>query len=252
MSRYSSVPTLNPAIMMPGKVTFDTPGGSVDGGRNGLGDGISINLTGGPIVTATMENCFIHEPEQFEYMGWLRARLNSGVRFVNVPLLTDWYGPFPIIDGVPTPTVEGIPHSDGSYFGDGAGYSQATVWGKVTEDAGQYAGILRLRIYNASRPLRHNDWFSIYHETKGWRAYSYWDVLERYDDGIETIVGTPSPYQEYRLALDIPLREAVTAGMRAEFARPRCVMKFPVGFSLPTEIEGFYEYRPTLRFTEGK
>src|ERR1044072_5542456 len=252
VSRYSSVPTLDIDFIMPGNVAFDTPGGGIDGGRNGMGDAISINLSGGPVVTATVANCFIHEPEQFEYIGWLRARMNSGVRFINVPLLNDWYGPFPIIGGVPTPIVKGIPHSDGSLFSDGSGYSQATVWGKVMEDAAQYAGILRMRVYNPARPLRHNDSVSIYHEVKGWRAYSYWDVLDRYDDGIDTVDGYDFPFQEYRLALDVPLREAVPAGTRTELARPMCVMKFPLGFPLTTDIKGFCESSPTLQFTEGK
>lgn len=251
MSRYTSQPTLSTEILLPSKMSFDTPGGGMDGGRNGYGEAITINLSGGGMLIGSYENCFIRDPEQHEYVNMLAARLNSGVRFINVPILTDWVGPFPILDGVaPTPIIEGIPHSDGALFLDGAGYSQATVWGEIVEDASLNAGSIRMRVFNPSRTLRHSDWFSIYHGVKGWRAYRYWEQTARYDDGVEVIAGTAVPFQEYQLAIEIPMREAVVAGTRVEFARPRCVMKFRAGFSLPWEVEGFYESSPSLQFSE--
>lgn len=250
MSRFTSQPTLNPDILLPNKMMFDTPGAGIDGGKNGFGESISIQLSGGPIVMGSYENCFVHDPEQHRYVNWLRARLNGGFRFINVPILTEWTGPFPVIDGVPTAIIGGIPHSDGSLFSDGSGHSQATVWGKVIEPAPLNSGTLRVRVYNAPRRFDMSDWFSINHETKGWRAYSYWDVLTNFDDGIEDFGGYTVGFQEYLIALDVPLREEVAAGVRIELARPRCVMKFPVGFTLPWEVEGFYMSSPSIQFTE--
>ncbi len=237
---FINQPTLAADFIMPESVKFDVPGNSIDGGRNGEGESISIELSGGGEVVATYSNCFIHDAEQHEYINWLGARLNGGVRFINVPVLTDWNGPFPVIAGIPTPIVGGIPHSDGAMFADGSGYSQATVWGELTEDAALNAGIISLRLYGASRPLRWSDWFSILHDAKGWRAYRYWQVLGQTNDSDPV----------YTIAITPPLRETASAGTRIEFARPRCVMKFAAGFTLPWEVQGFYESSPTIKFSE--
>jgi len=251
VATYLNQPTLEANFLAPVRTTYDVVGSSVDGGRNGAGEGQSIEMSGGGTVVATYEDCKIKDPEQYEYINMLGSRMNGGFRFINVPIITDWFGPFPRINKLPTPIVSGIPHSDGSYFDDGSGYSQATVWGQITADAALNAGIISMRVYGMSRPLRWSDWFSIYHEGgKGWRAYRYWDVLDRYDDGVETIEGTDVNYQEYRLALAPPLREAVTAGTRVEFARPRFVAKFRGDFTLPSVVEAFFVTQQSIQFSE--
>lgn len=250
MADYTGQPTLALDFMKPGKFLVDVVGGALDGGRNSLGQSISMDTSGGGFVIHTLSACFVQDREEHEYVNWLGARLNGSHRFINVPIKTDWMGPFPILDRWPVPIIGGIPHSDGSDHSDGSGYSQPTVWGQVMEAAALNAGLLHIRIYNPSRPLRWSDWFSINHDTKGWRAYRYWDVLNRYADGTETISGTVVPFQEYQLALAPPLREAVAAGTRIEFARPRCVMKFAPSFTIPWEVQGWWRSSPSLQFVE--
>lgn len=241
MAVYISQPTLAANLLAPVRTTYDVTGSSIDGGRNGMGEGQSIEMSGGGIVTAVYEDCKIKDPEHYEYVNWLGARLNGGFRFINVPIITDWFGPFPKIGRLPTPIVSGIPHSDGSYFDDGSGYSQATVYGEITEPAELNAGIIKMRVHGLSRPLRWSDWFSIYHPTKGWRAYRYWDVLARTDG---------SGYSDYTLAIAPPLREAVTVGTRVEFARPRFVAKFKSDFTLPSVVEAFFVTQQAIQFVE--
>ncbi len=202
-------------------------------------------MSGGGIVTAVYEDCKIKDPEHYEYVNWLGARLNGGFRFINVPIITDWFGPFPKIGRLPTPIVSGIPHSDGSLFSDTSGYSQATVWGEITEAASLNAGIIRLKVYGLSRPLRWSDWFSIYHPVKGWRAYRYWEVLN-------STAGSDSAgtFTEYQLAIAPPLREAVTVGTRVEFARPMFVAKFKSEFTLPSVVEAFFVTQQAIQFVE--
>ncbi|EHK56896.1 hypothetical protein [Allomesorhizobium alhagi] len=243
MAVYINVPTIDIDYLRPKRFSFDTQGGGLEGGRNGLGEGITIGLSGGPIVTASYQECFTHYREQHEYVNWIAARLNGSFRFVNVPLLTDWVGPFPVdANGGPEPIISEIPHSDGSTFSDGSGYSQPTVWGEVTEAATYNAGVIKFQLFGAARLLRHSDWFSIYNETKGWRASRPWEIRDINDPSAESPI--------YTVAIDVPLREAITVGQRLEFARPRCVMKFPAGFTLPQEAEGFWVSEPTLQFTE--
>lgn len=245
MAVYINQPTLAANFLAPVRTTYDVTGSSVDGGRNGVGEGQSIEMSGGGIVTANYEDCKIKDPEHYEYVNWLGARLNGGFRFINVPIITDWFGPFPKFGRMPTPIVTGIPHSDGSYFDDGSGYSQATVYGEITEAASLNAGIIRLKVYGLSRPLRWSDWFSIYHPTKGWRAYRYWDVLDTVD-GSDGFGG----YSEYQLAIAPPLREAVTVGTRVEFARPMFVAKFKSDFTLPSVVEAFFVTQQAIQFVE--
>jgi len=241
MAVYINQPTLEANFLAPVRTTYDVIGSSIDGGRNGMGEGQSIEMSGGGIVTANYEDCKIKDPEHYEYVNWLGARLNGGFRFINVPIITDWFGPFPKIGRLPTPIVSGIPHSDGSYFDDGSGYSQATVYGEITEAAPLNAGIIKMRVYGLSRPLRWSDWFSIYHPMKGWRAYRYWEVLDRTDG---------SGFADYTLALAPPLREAVTVGTRVEFARPRFVAKFKADFTLPSVVEAFFVTEQAIQFVE--
>ncbi|RDL51796.1 hypothetical protein BLJAPNOD_02937 [Ensifer sp. M14] len=245
MAVYINQPTLAANFLAPVRTSYDVTGSSIDGGRNGVGEGQTIEMSGGGIVTAVYEDCKIKDPEHYEYVNWLGARLNGGFRFINVPIITDWFGPFPKIGRLPTPIVSGIPHSDGSYFDDGSGYSQATVWGEITEAAPLNAGVIRLKVYGLSRPLRWSDWFSIYHPTKGWRAYRYWEVLDATDgsDGAGT-------FTEYQLAIAPPLREAVTVGTRVEFARPMFVAKFKSEFTLPSVVEAFFVTQQAIQFVE--
>ncbi len=247
MSRYSILPTLDADFIKPQRARFQVMGGGVDGGRNGLGEGISIDLTGGGVLTCTFADCFIQAPGQHRYVNWIGARCDGSVRGLNVPILTDWSGPFPRVNGVPVTKVVGIPHSDGSLFTDGSGYSQSTVFGKVM--AVVNSGKVEIRVYGADRPLHDSDWFSIYHAAKGWRAYRTWEVLSE-SEGTEVLEGETVAYRQYLFAITPPLRAPVAVGTRAEFARPLCAMKFPIGFTLPWEIEGFYESRPTIQFVE--
>lgn len=236
MAAYTNVPTLEANFLAPASVSVDVMGSSVSGGRNANGESQTIEMSGGGLLTATYSDCKLTEPEQYEYVNYLGARCNGGFRFLNVPIITEWYGPF----AGKKAFISGIPHSDGSLFSDGAGYSQASVWGDVTDAANLNAGIIKMRVFGLSRKLRWSDWFSIYHATKGWRAYRYWDVLD--------VTTETNPV--YTLALAPPLREAVTVGTRVEFARPRFVAKFKDGFTLPSIVEAFFVTQQTIQFSE--
>jgi hypothetical protein len=234
------LPTVFIDFLAPEKVQVDTKGGAQEGGRPLVGEPAAADVSGGGFLTASYDGCKITTEEQHEYVNYLGARLNGSFRNVNVPIPTDWWGPFPKIGGVRTPLVAGIPHSDGSLFDVGDDYVEETVWGEVTADAALRAGTLSMTTTGLSRKLRHSDWFSIYHSTKGWRAYRYWRVISQPG-------GTNGAYE---LAITPPLREAVTAGTRVEFARPRFVGRFPADFTLPSVTEAFFVTKQDMRFVE--
>lgn len=235
MGRYFPLPTANVDFMPLLAWEFDTQGGGVDGGRNGLGQTITISTTGGPVVTASIA-ALLYSPEHHEYGNMLAARLNGGFRFINVPIPSDFMGPFP--GG--GPIVDGIPHSDGAFFSDGSGYSQASVYAELTADAPLNAGVISFRLFGASRPLRHSDWMSFLHPNKGWRATRYYDVLDQTDE--------QDPV--YTVAIEVPLREAMAAGDRIEFARPCCVMKLKPGTTISYAVRPAHQWEMSMQLEE--
>lgn len=242
-------PTLEADFLGPESVSVDVVGSSLDGGRNGNGQTLSIEMSGGGNLVATYENCKIVEPEQFEYVNWLGARLNGGFRFINVPIITDWYGPFRTKDSKPYLTA-GATHSDDSSFADGSLYSQPTVFGKMREYTALGAGIIKVRLYDAPREIRWSDWFAIQHPNKGWRAYRNWDVLSKGTPGTVIEDGATRTFTDYQLAISPALREAALAGTRVEFVRPKFVGKFASGFTLPSRSVAFYALQQSIEFSE--
>lgn len=252
MGRYTNLPTLWVDFLEPTRMAFAPVGAAEEGGRNGSGDSSAIDLSGGPRLAGEYD-FFIHAAEQHEIINMLMARMNGSIRFINVPLITDFVGPFPSEGGV----IDGISHSDGSYFSDGSGYSQATVFGTFAEAAALNAGQIKVNIVNAGRDLRHADWMSTYHDDvgatpgKGWRAFSYW---KRSDPVAVTVIvdGVEYDAKQYELAILPPLRQAVSAGQRIELYRPRFVAKFPPGFNLKWEVRPAEISEPTVMFIESE
>ncbi|MEZ2220769.1 hypothetical protein [Rhizobium sp. RCC_161_2] len=242
MGSFINQPTVPIMYLRPTRASFDVIGNSIDGGTNSIGESIDIEIGGGGRVVCAYERCVLQgdDTERHEVINWLGARMNGGFRFANVPIINDGIGPFPIINGKRRPIISGIPHSDGSLFSDDSGYSQATVYGMITANAVVGAGVVQMQVFGAARPLRWSDWFSIYHPTKGWRAYRYWEV--------QSVSADANPI--YTLAIGPALRQAITVGTRVELARPMCCMKFPKGVTLPWDFEANYQSRPTLQFTE--
>jgi hypothetical protein len=242
MGELTNQPDFPIDFMRPTRIRFVNVGNAIDGGVNGVGEAISIETSGGGMMTATLENMVLEGPdERFEVLSWLGSRLNGGFRNIVVPLVNDKVGPFPIIGGAVRPIIKGIPHSDGSLFTDGSGYSQSTVYGQLTAAAGLNAGVINVRVFGAARKVfRWSDWFSIYHETKGWRIYRSWELISQTDE--------ENPVSQ--IAISPPLREPVTSGTRIELARPRCIMKLAKGQTVPFEYSGYYSSRPSISFVE--
>jgi len=252
VSRYTGLPTLNVGFIRPEQMAFSVAGDGIDGGRNGEGDSPAIDFSGGGKLVGSYENCWVQAREEHEYTNWLAAYLGGSKRCINVPILSDWMGPFPVDGlGIPQMSISGIPHSDGALFSDGSGYSQATVFGTLDVAAAQSAGRITLNVFGAARNLRWSDWFSILHPTRGWRAYRYWECSDPVDV-TRTVAGVVYTGKQYVIALDRPLREAVVAGSRVEFARPLCAMRVPQGFDVEWRVRGWWQSRPTLKFVEAE
>ncbi|WP_412063971.1 hypothetical protein [Rhizobium sp. SYY.PMSO] len=230
------------------KAEFDVVGNAIDGGRNAVGESFAIELSGGGVATFVLNDCKIVTREGLRYMNKLAARLNGSFRNITVPIPTDWFGPFPSIGGKQTTTVTTIPHTDGSVFASTSGFTQPTVWGEFRSDAALNAGQVDIRVWGAPRDID-GDVFSVEHDVKGWRAYRDWDGVKT-GSGTAASSGITMPYDDYTLAIQPPLRQAVTVGTRIEFVRPRFVAHFPADFTLPVTIDAFVVFEQTIRFRE--
>ncbi len=251
MGKYTNLRTFDVDYQFLTDMSFSTEGDGVDGGRNGDGDSPAIEFSGGGKVVGSY-GIFAAEPEQHEMLNHLAAYLDGSIRCINVPILTDRVGPFPLLGtNDPQPMLRGIPHSDGSFFSDDSGYSQETVFGTFESAAALNAGQIKVNIFGAARNLRWSDWMSTYHATRGWRAWRYWEA----SDPVEvtrTVEGQSYTGQQYDLSISPPLREAVAAGQRIELARPRCVMRFPRGFNLEWSVRPPFHSQATARFVEAE
>ncbi len=251
MGKYTNLRTFDLDYQYLTDMSFSVEGDGIDGGRNGNGDSPAIDFSGGGKVVGSY-GIYAAEPEQHEMLNWLAAYGGGSIRYFNVPILTDAAGPFPLFGkNDPQPIINGIPHSDGSLFGDGAGYSQATVFGTVESAAAINAGKITANIFGAARNLRGSDWMSTYHETRGWRAWRYWEASDPVPV-TRTVEGQVHTGLQYDLAISPPLREAVIAGQRIELARPRFVGRFPRGFSLEWTVRPPFHSQVTVKFVEAE
>ncbi len=251
MSKYVNLRTFDVDYQYLTDMSFSVEGDGIDGGRNGDGDSPAIDFAGGGKIVGSY-GIYAAEPEQHEMLNWLAAHGGGSIRYFNVPILTDATGPFPLLGKYePQPIIRGIPHSDGSLFSDESGYSQATVFGTFESPAPLNAGQVTVNIFGASRNLRWSDWMSTYHETRGWRAFRYYEASDPVEV-MRTVEGQVYTGQQYQLAISPPLREAVVAGQRIELARPRFAGRFPRGFNLEWAVKPPFHSQATVRFIEAE
>jgi hypothetical protein len=127
--------------------------------------------------------------------------------------------------------IGGIPHSDGTFFSDGSGYSQGSISAELTEDAPLRATQITLNVAGSSIDPGH------YFEIGNGRLHTISALVE--EDGDEK-------------TFDIwpPLREAATAGSSANFSDPKCRMRLATDDAMKAEFElGRFAF-PTVEFIE--
>ncbi|ULK98839.1 hypothetical protein [Bradyrhizobium sp. I71] len=143
----------------------------------------------------------------------------GGVTNLIVPRNDALFRPWP--EGTAQAPVE-LPHSDGAWFSDDAGYYQPTIDIVAAGAAALRATSLEIEIAN-SGALLGGESFSIEHPTWGWRLYEI-ATVDMVSDGEATITFNP------------PLREAVASGESLEFDRPRCLMRLAQPSSMDLRI----------------
>lgn len=140
----------------------------------------------------------------------------------------------PVYDGLP-PVIKGIPHSDGSFFSDGSGYSQSTIKVKVAAGLGLRATSAVLNI-EAAGPIKRGMYFSIWN---GMRPSMH-------------IITKPPEVNGSQVTISFlpPLRAAAAAGTDVDFADPKLVMNLASPDSGELALDMGRWSRPSIELEE--
>jgi hypothetical protein len=164
----------------------------------------------------------------------LVAQMQFGAVPIVVPVPDRPQQPRP---GNPAVTATEIPHSDGSFHGDDAGYVNGGLLGSLAAPAALRATEIRID-FSAVGTLRGGEYFTIVHRTAGPRLY----LLMRFiDDGGST----------RNVMIWPPAREAMETGTIVDFGDPRCLMRLAnPGEASALDLAPPWIARPVLQFVE--
>lgn len=146
------------------------------------------------------------------------------------------FPPWPVIGGVEITGYAAIPHSDGTLFSDGTGYSQPAIVAQTVGAAALRDTTLTINLISASA-LRGGEVFSLYTANQGWRMHEITTVVI---DGNGHSVVTFEP----------PLRDDIDDATPVEFDRPRCVMFCATPKALDLVVTTSPYCTPSISFIE--
>ncbi|WP_398472794.1 hypothetical protein [Tardiphaga sp.] len=148
----------------------------------------------------------------------VRQICNGGIGRIVVPRNDALFRPLP--EGASA--YGAIPHSDGALFSDQTGYYQSVIDVVTYGNATLRSTTLYLHLTRCG-DLLGGESFSINHPIWGWRMYE---------------IATVEPVDEFNVAVTFnpPLREAVPAGTKVEFDRPRCLMQLKAPNSMDLTV----------------
>jgi hypothetical protein len=140
----------------------------------------------------------------------------------------------PVHSGLP-PVITGIPHSDGSFFSDGAGYSQSSIKVSAASNLSFRSTSAVLGI-EAAGPLKRGMYFSVY---DGMRPSMY-------------IITKPPEINGSTANISFlpPLRTAVASGAEVDFADPKLVMNLASADSGELALDMGRWGRPSIELEE--
>ena len=211
-------PTFDLDLAPPGKMTMPAhTGGGVEGGRVQSGGVRAIDFSGGGLVTVSYKSIQLGNatPNGLRYWSRLGAMLNSRVRSILVPLMTEFWSPQEW-------TVT---------FAEPAALNAGTV---VLDVSG---------LFLLEDTFVGGEWFEVeYGGALASRSYCITDI--------DSVV--PTGERTYRITCGIrsPLRAAVGAGAIANFVRPKVLMSLAPGSQITAEIERNFWTTPDVSFLE--
>lgn len=203
--------------------------GNTMGSGQTSGASVDVRSDGGGLWIASLNNIRMRDASETRLWRAIRQIANGGVVPLIVPCRDTVFAPFPIA----FTDAEAIPHSDGSFFSDGTGYTQSII--DVTANGGAALRATSMVInLNYCAPLQGGEKFSIRHPTFNWRLYE-----------IATFDGST-------ITFNPPLREAVANGESLEFNRPRCTMKLVNAAAMDLNVTTYPFPLASVKFKESK
>lgn len=138
-----------------------------------------------------------------------------------------------------SPQISGIPHSDGSYFSDGAGYRQSTIKVRAAASAKLRATTLTLAVEQAG-PIKKGMYFTVWSEVSG-------VIVPRM-----YMVTRPPEVDGSRVEIQFrpPLRQAVDRNDEVDFADPKLLMNLSDQDAGSLDLEYGRFARPSLLLEE--
>lgn len=165
--------------------------------------------------------------DDFAQWSAMEALLDGGAEPVIVRVCDPRLVPWPLYQGRAVTALDQVPHSDGSFFSDGAGYSTEVIVARFAAAALAGATTVQIEVLR-SGAFRGGERFSIWHPAFGWRLYV-----------IRTIEGVAGAVMT--VTIRAPLWEDVVAGADVIFDHPRCTMVLVAadGFERDTDLRRF-------------
>ena len=232
--------TLDLGLLPPGKMRAPRIiGNAVESGMALSGVSIASDATGGGLVAVDYQTIWLGNTDQtrMRYFNRLAAMLVGGTRYINVPLMTDFYAPIAIGSG----GFSNVGFSDTATFSDGTTYSQASASGNVSGDTPVGSGTLTLSLIGGIGTLTGGEWFGLSHPTKGNRAYCITDIDTSFTAGSVTF---------YTVGIRPTLRDVIHDLSQVTWYRPQCLMRLAPGTSPDMDIEQYWFTTPSLSFVE--
>jgi len=208
----------------PNNPRWDRVGARKSGGRSLSGISQRASTTGGGAHTATLL-------VQLRTANQLRRWRSYGARYAEngepfeLPFLGA--GKVPLLGGA---TYEGIPHGDGSYFDDGAGYDNAPLIEVSFAQAYDLRDTEVQLNLDSEVDIIGGEPFSVIN-SDGARLHFIKSVTSRTATTIT-------------VKIDPPLRAAVTTATEVDFDNPRCLMRVEDGWYGPLTHLKFMDAAP--------
>ena len=205
-------------------------------GSASLSGRTQVGATDAGVWTAKYTGFFVYGREQVITWRAIEAYLEGRLFEIDVPLYEYEFDFAPIEDGLDwRALLTSVPHSDGAYFSDGAGYSI----GEITDIVASASAALRATSMTLTvtygPTLQPGMIFELTHATKGPR----WYQVRTFDADSGAVTFRP------------PLREAVASGDRLKFTRPKCRMRLTTDDAMRLQLQpGGPHGFPDVNFVE--
>lgn len=223
------------SLMRDRMLSWALTGRTVSGGRALSGAMPLVRFDGGGLWTATLGDVQISTPDQVRAWRALAASLDGGATPVILEARDERHAPWPTVGGVAVSEATRAYADDTAVADDGATFVGSAIDASIAEDAALRATVLSITLANAAN-LRGGEYFSIEHDRQSHRLYVVAAVIQS-----ETAAS---------IRIRPPLREAVEAGTRLEFDRPKCVMQLAEPSAMDVALERRIYGYATVKFIE--